>query len=52
MKKESQEFGIGMFTALAMIVSYSINKSIIWAFVHGLFGILYLLYAYFSGQLG
>ena len=36
--------GIGMGSALAMILSYSINKSILWAILHGIFGWLYVIY--------
>ena len=36
--------GISMGTALAMILSYSVNKSIIWAIVHGFLSWLYVLY--------
>jgi p-aminobenzoyl-glutamate transporter AbgT len=36
--------GMGMGSCLAMILSYSINKSILWAILHGLFGWLYVIY--------
>ena len=38
MWKEIIRTGIGMGSALAMILSYSINKSIIWAIIHFLSG--------------
>ena len=33
-----------MGTALAMILSYSSNKSIIWAIIHGILSWFYVLY--------
>lgn len=36
--------GCGMGTALAMILSYSINKSIGWAILHGIFSWFYVIY--------
>jgi len=40
----SVSYGIGMGGALAMILSYSVNHSIIWAIVHGIFSWLYVIY--------
>jgi len=36
--------GIGFGTALAITISWSVNKSLIWAIVHGLFSWLYVIY--------
>ncbi|MEQ1549123.1 MAG: hypothetical protein ABL918_10840 [Chakrabartia sp.] len=36
--------GIGFGSALAITISWSIHKSIIWAIVHGFFSWLYVLY--------
>lgn len=36
--------GISFGSALAMILSYSLNKSILWAIVHGLFSWAYVIY--------
>ena len=36
--------GLGFGTALAMIISWSINTSIVWAVLHGFFGWLYVFY--------
>jgi len=36
--------GISFGTALAMILSFSANKSILWAIVHGLISWIYVLY--------
>ena len=44
MSKEIVSGGIGMGTALAMILSYSSNNSVVWAIIHGLFSWFYVLY--------
>lgn len=36
--------GIGMGSALAITISWSINKSILWAILHGFFGWFYVIY--------
>jgi hypothetical protein len=36
--------GIGFGTALAIAISWSANKSILWAIIHGLFSWLYVIY--------
>lgn len=36
--------GINAGAALAMIISWSLNQSILWAILHGLFGWLYVIY--------
>ena len=36
--------GIGFGTALAITISWSANKSILWAIVHGLFSWFYVIY--------
>lgn len=36
--------GIGLGTIIAVVVSYSVNKSIGWAIIHGFFGWLYIIY--------
>ena len=36
--------GIGMGTALAMVISWSVNNSIGWAILHGILGWLYVIY--------
>jgi len=36
---------IGMMgSILAMIVSWSVNKSILWCILHGIFGWIYVIY--------
>lgn len=37
--------GVGLGTIIAVVVSWSRNKSILWAIIHGLFGWLYVIYA-------
>jgi hypothetical protein len=39
------KYGVGFGAALAMAVSFSLNKSIIWAMFHGVLGWAYVLYA-------
>lgn len=36
--------GIGFGSALAIAISWSINKSIIWACIHGFFSWFYVIY--------
>jgi hypothetical protein len=36
--------GISMGTALAMVISWSLNQSVLWAIIHGVFSWLYVLY--------
>ena len=39
--------GVVIGIALAMIISWERNKSILWAVIHGLLGWLYVIYYYF-----
>ena len=36
--------GIGLGTAIAVTISWSLHKSIIWAIVHGVLSWLYVIY--------
>lgn len=36
--------GISFGSALAIAISYTTNKSILWAIIHGLFSWLYVIY--------
>ena len=36
--------GIGLGTALAVTISWSVNKSILWAILHGLLSWVYVIY--------
>ena len=39
------KYGVGFGAALAMAMSFSLNKSIFWAVLHGLMGWIYVIYA-------
>lgn len=43
-RSEATKAGIGFGTALAIAISWSINKSIIWAIIHGILSWLYVIY--------
>jgi hypothetical protein len=36
--------GIGLGSAIAVTISWSVNKSILWAILHGVFSWLYVIY--------
>lgn len=36
--------GIGLGGALAVVISWGLNHSILWAILHGIFGWFYVLY--------
>jgi hypothetical protein len=36
--------GVGIGTILAVLISWSINHSILWAIIHGMLGWLYVIY--------
>ena len=40
--------GIGLGSALAVAISWSLHKSIVWAIVQGFFGWLYVIYYAFT----
>lgn len=42
--------GIGFGSALAMILSFQLNHSILWAIVHGLFSWFYVIYRALKGN--
>ena len=37
--------GVGLGSIIAVVISWSRNKSILWAIIHGLLGWLYVIYA-------
>ena len=41
---EIVKHGVSFGTVLAIVLSFSVNKSILWAIVHGLFSWFYVLY--------
>ncbi|HXY68887.1 MAG TPA: hypothetical protein VEH62_05525 [Gemmatimonadales bacterium] len=42
--KDAAKVGIGFGTALAITISWTANKSILWVIVHGILGWLYVIY--------
>jgi hypothetical protein len=44
MQQEAAKSGIGFGCALAIAISWSVNKSILWAILHGLLGWFYVIY--------
>ena len=43
-KAEAARAGIGLGSALAITISWSVNKSILWAVVHGILSWFYVIY--------
>lgn len=43
-KKEAATAGVGFGSVLAITISWSLNKSIIWAIIHGVLGWIYVIY--------
>ena len=43
-KKEFVKQGVGFGSALAIAISWSVNKSIFWAIVHGVLSWIYVVY--------
>jgi len=41
---EAASAGIGFGSALAMVISWSLNGSVLWAILHGIFSWLYVIY--------
>jgi hypothetical protein len=41
---EVAKSGISFGSALAIAISWSVNQSVLWAIVHGIFGWLYVIY--------
>ena len=44
--------GIGLGSAIAVAISWSLHKSIIWAIVHGIFSWFYVIYYAFTREGG
>lgn len=36
--------GIGLGTIIAVVISWSVNHSVIWAIIHGILGWFYIIY--------
>jgi hypothetical protein len=43
-RKEVIRTGVSFGTALAICISWSLHKSVLWAIVHGFFSWLYVVY--------
>ncbi len=43
-KTEAARAGISFGSALAIAISWSVHKSILWAIVHGIFSWFYVIY--------
>ena len=43
-KHEVARAGISFGTALAITISWSVNRSLLWAGLHGIFGWFYVVY--------
>ena len=43
-KASAVRTGIGFGSALAIAISWSVNKSILWAIIHGLLSWIYVIY--------
>ncbi len=42
--------GVGLGTIIAVVISWSRNKSILWAILHGILGWFYIIYAIIVGK--
>jgi hypothetical protein len=42
---EGAKYGASFGSALAMVISYDYNHSILWAIIHGILSWIYVLYA-------
>lgn len=43
-RNASIQHGITFGTALAIAISWSVNKSVLWAIIHGIFSWLYVIW--------
>ena len=43
-REEAARSGITFGSAMAIAISWSVNKSILWAIIHGLFSWVYVIY--------
>lgn len=44
MQRDVVSSGIGIGSALAIVISYTAYKSVLWAVIHGILGWLYVIY--------
>ncbi len=45
---EAARAGIGLGTAIAVVISWAQNQSILWAIIHGFFSWFYVIYYAFT----
>ncbi|MDA3837607.1 MAG: hypothetical protein PF574_01340 [Candidatus Delongbacteria bacterium] len=43
-RRETIKTGISFGSALAIVISFTANKSILWAILHGIFSWVYVIY--------
>jgi hypothetical protein len=43
-RRDVVKSGVGFGSALAMVISYTAHKSVLWAIIHGILGWLYVAY--------
>ena len=46
--REGARAGIGLGSAVAVAISWSLHKSILWAILHGIFSWFYVIYYAFT----
>ena len=44
------QHGVSFGSALAMVISFTVNHSVLWAILHGLFSWLYVFYYCLTGN--
>ncbi len=49
-RAEATRAGISFGSALAIAISWSVHKSILWAIIHGFFSWLYVIYYYIKSH--
>lgn len=49
-KNKAVDGGIGLGSIIAVVASWSRNKSILWAILHGLMGWIYVVYFAFTNE--
>ena len=49
-RREVVRSGIGFGSALAIAISWSVNNSILWAIIHGIFSWFYVIYFALFGR--
>ncbi len=47
-REDAARAGIGLGSAIAVAISWSLHKSIIWALIQGFFGWFYVIYYAFT----